>query len=313
MIEQINLGTQSRVGIKISGSLVANSSYTIIRLGDDEAYYITSAAVSADAKSAANANFLKTFDGTSSDLVSAINRSSKNFWAMLENGVAYIFAKKPGDGVSFKAEEIGNSATVKNNVTFINLKSDVISQSGAEFTLGGEHWARMEVSETGGGRFAAALVGRDIGDDMNLRIAGTSDLTDLGTAIKGVTSTTLLMKKLIGDNFVQLQDSADGEYDGSHVRTQEAGQEALDAVNEAIEKKDKIRAHFGQIAERLEAAIESMTVQAENIQIAESRISDVDVATEMTEFTKNNIMVQAATSMLAQANSLSSLVLTLLR
>ncbi|MDR0548327.1 MAG: hypothetical protein LBI10_02785, partial [Deltaproteobacteria bacterium] len=55
------------------------------------------------------------------------------------------------------------------------------------------------------------------------------------------------------------------------------------------------------------------------LQIAESRISDVDVATEMTEFTKNNILVQAATSMLAQANSvlntnsLSSLVLILLR
>jgi flagellin len=56
----------------------------------------------------------------------------------------------------------------------------------------------------------------------------------------------------------------------------------------------------------------NLTVQAENLQASESRISDVDVATEMTEFTRNNVLAQAATSMLAQANSLSQLALSLI-
>jgi flagellin len=51
----------------------------------------------------------------------------------------------------------------------------------------------------------------------------------------------------------------------------------------------------------------------ENLQAAESRISDVDVAKEMTEFTRSHILAQAATAMLAQANSLSSLALTLIQ
>jgi flagellin len=64
---------------------------------------------------------------------------------------------------------------------------------------------------------------------------------------------------------------------------------------------------------RLEGTITNLTIQVENLQASESRISDVDVAKEMTEFTKNNILVQAATSMLAQANSLGQLGLSLLR
>jgi flagellin len=147
---------------------------------------------------------------------------------------------------------------------------------------------------------------------MDLRIASVSDATLL-TNIKGVANASLVMASLTKDVFTQLQNAADGPYDGSHIRTQEAGQVALGAINEAIVKKDLIRAKFGQMAERLQSTIEAMTIQAESLQTAESRISDVDVATEMTEFTKNNILAQAATSMLAQANSLSSLALTLLR
>ncbi|MDR0547828.1 MAG: flagellin, partial [Deltaproteobacteria bacterium] len=63
---------------------------------------------------------------------------------------------------------------------------------------------------------------------------------------------------------------------------------------------------------RLENTMTNLTVQAENLQASESRISDVDVATEMTEFTRNNVLSQAATSMLAQANSLSQLALSLI-
>jgi len=99
---------------------------------------------------------------------------------------------------------------------------------------------------------------------------------------------------------------------GSHVDTQERAQQALDPLNQAIISKDKIRAHLGALQNRLENTITALEIQAENLQAAESRISDVDVAQEMTNFIKNQILTQAATSMLAQANSLPKMALSLL-
>ncbi|MBG0776927.1 MAG: flagellin [Desulfovibrionaceae bacterium] len=99
---------------------------------------------------------------------------------------------------------------------------------------------------------------------------------------------------------------------GYAISTQQAAQEALVAVNEAIVAKDNIRANLGAMQNRLEGTVANLQAQAENLQAAESRISDVDVATEMTNFVRNQILVQSAVAMLAQANSLPRLALQLL-
>ncbi len=99
---------------------------------------------------------------------------------------------------------------------------------------------------------------------------------------------------------------------GYTVSTQEAAQKSLDALNQAIISKDKIRAHIGAAQNRLENTISNLQVQSENLQAAESRISDVDVATEMTEFVRNQVLSQAAVAMLAQANSLPQMALQLI-
>ncbi len=96
------------------------------------------------------------------------------------------------------------------------------------------------------------------------------------------------------------------------IRTQEQAQQALDKIDQAIMSKDNIRANLGAIQNRLSNTVTNLTIQAENLQAAESRISDADVATEMTEFTRSQILTQAAVSMLAQANSLPQLALRLL-
>ncbi|RRD71699.1 MULTISPECIES: flagellin, partial [unclassified Desulfovibrio] len=77
------------------------------------------------------------------------------------------------------------------------------------------------------------------------------------------------------------------------VSTQQAAQSALVGLNEAVISKDKIRAHLGALQNRLENTISNLTTQAENLQAAESRISDVDVATEMTRFVRNQILTQS--------------------
>ncbi len=96
------------------------------------------------------------------------------------------------------------------------------------------------------------------------------------------------------------------------VSTQDAAQKALERLNTAIIRKENIRASLGAIQNRLENTITNLQIQAENLQASESRISDVDIASEMTEYTRNMVLTQAAVSMLAQANSLPRLALNLL-
>lgn len=97
-----------------------------------------------------------------------------------------------------------------------------------------------------------------------------------------------------------------------NIETQEGAQKALDQIDDAIVIKDNIRANLGALQNRLENTVSNLEIQAENLQAAESRISDVDVAREMTEFVREQILTQAATAMLAQANSLPKMALQLI-
>jgi len=100
---------------------------------------------------------------------------------------------------------------------------------------------------------------------------------------------------------------------GFSISTQDAAQRSLDAINNAIVSKDKIRANLGALQNRLENTITNLSIQAENLQAAESRISDVDVAGEMTNYTSKQILSQGAAAMLAQANQLPQMALQLMQ
>ena len=88
---------------------------------------------------------------------------------------------------------------------------------------------------------------------------------------------------------------------------------ALVTLDSAIKSKDSVRAGFGYKMNRLEGTIAVLGIAAENLQASESRISDVDVATEMANMTKNQVLAQAGISMLSQANTMPQMALTLLR
>ena len=88
---------------------------------------------------------------------------------------------------------------------------------------------------------------------------------------------------------------------------------AIDTINEAIDKVSEYRAQLGAAQNRLEHTVNNLDVTSENITAAESRIRDTDMADEMTAFTKNNILLQASQSMLAQANAVPQSVLSLLQ
>jgi flagellin len=96
------------------------------------------------------------------------------------------------------------------------------------------------------------------------------------------------------------------------IASQSSAQAALTAITTAIVSKDTIRANLGAYSNRLSNTISQLNIQAENLQGAESRIRDVDVAEEMTTFVTNQIKSQAAIAMLSQANMIPQMALSLL-
>ena len=88
---------------------------------------------------------------------------------------------------------------------------------------------------------------------------------------------------------------------------------ALNAVDTAITRKDSARASFGYMMNRLESTTSVLNIQSENLMAAESRVSDIDVATEMAALTRNQVLAQAGVAMLGQANSMPQMALTLMR
>mgnify|MGYP002622059339 CR=1 FL=1 len=97
------------------------------------------------------------------------------------------------------------------------------------------------------------------------------------------------------------------------LETPDNANRAIGTLDEAIKKINKQRADLGAYQNRLEKTVEGLDVAAENTQSSESRIRDTDMAAQMVEFTKDNVLSQAGTAMLAQANQSSQNVLSLLR
>ena len=161
-----------------------------------------------------------------------------------------------------------------------NLSSDTHDGSGASSTDGYSSTGKLKV------HFGTA---NDSAEDYYYIQIGTSTASALGVG-----------------------NQADSTSDGRTVSTQEAAQKALVAITNAVVSKDKIRAHLGALQNRLENTISNLSTQAENMQAAESRISDVDVATEMTQFVRNQILTQSSVAMLSQANSMPKLALNLI-
>jgi len=100
---------------------------------------------------------------------------------------------------------------------------------------------------------------------------------------------------------------------GVDISTRTAADLAITTINDALEAVSAERGKLGAMQNRLEHTIKNLDTSSENLQASESRIRDVDMAKEMMEFTKNSILQQAATAMLAQANQQPQAVLQLLR
>ena len=118
----------------------------------------------------------------------------------------------------------------------------------------------------------------------------------------------------LGDLKADMDCSARGlGTDKLSLATQEDANAAIDKIDNALNKVSMVRGTFGAVQNRLEHKIDNLNTTSENLTSAESRIRDTDMASEMMNFTKNQILAQASQSMLAQANQLPQGVLSLLQ
>ena len=132
------------------------------------------------------------------------------------------------------------------------------------------------------------------------------------------TDDTTFIKSLGTTGFTTI---SDGDDDGTKAVTIEqidltsadSARHAISVAQAAIDMVSSMRSDFGAMQNRLDHTINNLSVQEENITAAESRIRDVDMAKEMMAYTKNNILVQSAQAMLAQANQVPQGVLQLLQ
>lgn len=141
----------------------------------------------------------------------------------------------------------------------------------------------------------------------------TSTVTVASTSNSGL---TIQVGANTGDEMEINIDRADAEYlgvKGLDVSTQASASKAVDVVNKAINQVSSQRAYLGAVQNRLTYKIDNLTTSSQNLTSAESSIRDVDMASEMTKFTNSQILSQASTAMLAQANALPQNVLSLLK
>ena len=152
-----------------------------------------------------------------------------------------------------------------------------------------------------------------VGADANQTISFSLNQTD-GFSISGIAAaaTTINMGTVIGTAIVANTIFTGGGAGGIDISSQTKAQDVLAATDAMLEVVDGKRAELGAVQNRLDSTIRNQTNISENVSAARSRIRDADFATETANMTKQNILQQAASSILAQANQRPQSALSLL-
>jgi len=229
--------------------------------------------------------------------IRGLNQASKN----ISNGVSFIqstegylqettdilqrireLAVQSSNGIYSDEDRMQIQVEVSQLVSEVDRIASQAQFNGMNILTGGF------AADSASGRVMQFQIGANV--DQNARVfIGTMTATALG--LKG----------------------AQGNEDGISIASPEQANMAINSVDQALLTVSKQRADLGAYQNRFEMAANGVNVAAENLQAAESRIRDTDMASEMVSFAKNQILTQSGTAMLAQANSQSQNVLALLR
>jgi flagellin len=261
--------------------------------------------------------------------------------ATTEDATGYVLVGSDGnakatsaDGLTY-TEIIGTPATNGDTVTFLNeVTSGSVQLSGAvgageatgtatiaddSVTLDGGTYTITDISTNGvyGGAGWSVGLADSSGEIVALGstdlIGGKAASADAVANWVNVDDTSdALISLTAAETSAQIGDEITVSGEGIDVSTQTAASSAITVLDTAISTVSAERSKLGAYQNRLEHTINNLSTTTENLQASESRIRDVDVAKEMMEFTKLNILSQASQSMLAQANQAPQGVLQLL-
>lgn len=233
-------------------------------------------------------------------------------------GGTVTMAKSGADKLDVTVKDAAGNATT----TSIKLADYIKNKDGSAFTgaaTGIEGY--IDLTSVGLGKISfittdVAGTAANILTDLDAKFSTAANVAAAG----GGAGTGLKLQ--IGEtsaNYNQLEvsiksmDTASLQIQNLKIDTPELAKAAIDKIKDAINQVSDTRGQLGAVQNRLEHTINNLGVTTENITAAESRIRDVDMAKEMMEFTKNNVLMQSAQAMLAQANQQPQSVLQLLR
>ncbi|MCI9484637.1 MAG: hypothetical protein HFH27_09275 [Clostridiaceae bacterium] len=228
----------------------------------------------------------------------------------------YVFTK---DASSVKGNEVAVDISSGDLDKIAKALTDAAANDGAVYTVGHDG-SRITLTETKTHAAGRDAEGNYPPDKWDLSTADgiAKSLGFTAGAEKKGTALTLQIGDT-SDPYNQLQVSVGDMHtkalgiDDINIGTPEGAQAAVNVIKDAINQVSSVRGTLGAISNRLDHTANNLSVMAENIQDAESAIRDTDIANEMMSYTKNNILVQSAQAMLAQANQVPQGVLQLLQ
>ena len=231
--------------------------------------------------------------------------------------------KAQGNYLSFVTDDRGTDAEVKvyadqELATLLGLASTGNEDTGTDATIA------LDTTENGGFAKTATVnidgnyvTVRDRDDfEMVFEVTGTVKANPVIVSVLDVGPMTLQIGANEGQTVevrIPRVDTTTLNIDTANIGTQEGATEAITLFDAAINEVSEIRSKLGAYQNRLDHAINSLDVSAENLTEALSRIEDTDMAGEMADYTQNQVLTQAATSMLAQANERPQSILSLLQ
>ncbi|WP_058953758.1 flagellin [Clostridium tyrobutyricum] len=218
-------------------------------------------------------NFIKTVDSSGANLAGVVSTSGVSISTVLGN-------------INVANVKISANKILISNGTHtltLNVVAGDKVRSGDSITISLQS---IQAAQTDSSKQVRAQIGANAGQELGI---GISDMSSKALGLQKTDGTAL------------------------DVTTQSHASGAVTLINNAIEKVSTERSKLGAFQNRLEHTINNLGTSSENLTSAESRIRDVDMASEMSDYSKNNILSQAAQAMLAQANQQPQQVLQLLR
>ncbi|MBO1685807.1 flagellin N-terminal helical domain-containing protein [Clostridium butyricum] len=211
--------------------------------------------------------------------------------------------------ISGKSIVVGGAAVASTSLDKIESGSYInISGNGSKFSVDGAITGDAKKLAAGNYETKGSNIVRD--NQIVGKLSGNVMLIDDKTATGGVIK---ISASQLGVSTSAMTSGKSFTINGVNAGTRDQASGSIGALDNAINKVSSERSKLGAVQNRLEHTINNLGTSSENLTAAESRVRDVDMAKEMMNFSKNNILQQAAQAMLAQANQQPQNVLSLLR